>query len=198
MDIDIETLRALAVCADRAAIENVLGLYCRAIDRLDLELLKSVYHADAIDDHGAMCLNGHEFAERIIATIRDLCVYSMHTVTHSVIDVEGDTAAAESYYLGYHTIAADAATVEKFFGRRYLEEQGRAGLLDQRHEYICGGRYIDVLHKRAGVWRIFRRKMTNEWSVSRPENLVTEGVPAAFVSPGRRDRQDPVYRLQAS
>jgi len=46
--------------SDREAIENLLGLYCRAIDRLDVELLKSVYHPDGIDDHGAISANAHE------------------------------------------------------------------------------------------------------------------------------------------
>jgi hypothetical protein len=66
MELDTQTLQALTACADRAAIENVLGLYCRAIDRLDVELLRSVYHPDAIDDHGAMCMNAQEFAPRIV------------------------------------------------------------------------------------------------------------------------------------
>jgi len=36
---------------DRFAIENILTSYARAIDRLDIELLKSLYHEDARDDH---------------------------------------------------------------------------------------------------------------------------------------------------
>jgi hypothetical protein len=58
-----EQLKQLLACADRDAIENLLGLYCRAIDRLDLELLESVYHPDAVDDHGMIHASGHEFAE---------------------------------------------------------------------------------------------------------------------------------------
>ena len=39
---------------DRQAITDALHLYCRAIDRTDEELLASVYHPDAIDDHGIL------------------------------------------------------------------------------------------------------------------------------------------------
>lgn len=195
MNIDPKTLQTLTACADRAAIENLLGLYCRAIDRLDLELLKSVYHSDAIDDHGALCANAHEFADKIIAVLGQVCVYSMHTVTHSVIDIQGDVATSEAYYLAYHTIAGGEESIGHFFGPAYLEAQRAAGNLNRRHEYSCGGRYIDVLHKRDGVWRIFHRKMTNEFSASRPEETVLEGMPAAFSVPGTRDRNDPVYRL---
>lgn len=190
-----EQLKQLLACADRDAIENLLGLYCRAIDRLDLELLKSVYHPDAIDDHGMIHASGHEFAEQIIGVLSNVCVYSMHSITHAIIEVEGHTATSEASYFGFHTIDAGAQNIETFFGPRYLEEQRQAGRLQQRHEYVCGGRYLDVLHKRDGIWRILRRKMTNEWSLCRPESSVIEGIAGSVHVPGSRDHNDPVYRL---
>jgi hypothetical protein len=41
--------------------------YSRGIDRLDRELLMSVYHEDAIDDHGVFVGNREEFADWAIA-----------------------------------------------------------------------------------------------------------------------------------
>lgn len=198
MDLDAQTLQRLLDTADRQAIENVLGTYCRAIDRLDLDLLKSVYHSDGYDDHGALKMNAHEFAEKIIPTLRSLCSYSMHTVTQTVIDVHGDTATSEAYYIGYHTIAGGEEAVGAFFGPTYLAEQKARGTLDQTHAYICGGRYIDVLHKRDGVWRIFNRKMTNEYAICQPESSRTEGMPAAFFTGSERDRTDPIYGILTS
>jgi hypothetical protein len=197
MELDQTGLRMLTECADRASIEKVLGLYCRAIDRLDVELLRSVYHPDAIDDHGAMCLNAHEFAPRIIGLLSQVCTYSMHTVTHVVIDLHGDQATSEAYYLGFHAIAGDEQAVGNFFGAAYLAAQRAGGLQHQPHEYVCGGRYLDLFEKRDGVWRILRRKITNEFSVCRPQSAVSEGLPAAFYTPGARDRSDPVYSLRA-
>jgi hypothetical protein len=193
--VDDHTLKLLLKAADRGAIEDVLGTYCRAIDRLDGELLKSVYHPDGVDDHGAMCLGAHEFADAIIGKLREVCEYSMHSITQSVIDIRGDRALAESYYIGYHTIPARLEAVEGFFGPAYVAAHRAAGTLAGRHVYACGGRYIDVLHKRDGAWRIFRRKMTNEWGVCRPEETSAEGLPAAFYAPGSRDRNDPVYTM---
>lgn len=195
MDIDPTTLQTLLATADRQAIENVLGTYCRAIDRLDLDLLKSVYHADGFDDHGAMKMNAHEFAEKIIETLRGICTYSMHTITQTVIDVQGDTATSEAYYIGYHTIPGTEDAINAFFGPAYLAEQRTNGTLNRSHAYICGGRYIDVLHKRDGVWRIFNRKMTNEYAISQPETNRGEGMVAAFFTGSARDRSDPVYSL---
>lgn len=196
MKIDDITLRTLVAMADRQAIENVLGTYCRAIDRLDVDLLKSVYHPDGFDDHGEIKLNAHEFADKIIATLRDLCVYSMHTVTQTVIDVDGDQAFSEAYYLGYHAIDGGEESIQKFFDPIYLAEQKAAGNIRRPHVYICGGRYIDVLRKRDGQWRIQHRRMTNEFAISQPETNRGEGVPAAFFTGSARDRSDAVYRLR--
>ena len=37
---------------DKQSIREVLTRYCRAVDRMDRDLLISVYHPDAVDDHG--------------------------------------------------------------------------------------------------------------------------------------------------
>lgn len=185
-------------CADRAAIQNILGLYCRSIDRLDTELLKSLYHPDAMDDHAGFSAPAHEFAERIISMQRELCDYTLHTVTHSVIELQGNSANAESYYLAFIQISSDLDSVQRFFGDSYVAARRAAGNLNGRHEYICCGRYLDVFQKRAGIWRIQQRTVTNEWGACRPQSMVTEGVPAAFSRPGLRDRQDPVYLLFTS
>lgn len=193
--MDPSLLKQLRETADRSEIANLLGLYCRAIDRLDVDLLRSVYHPDAVDDHGAMKLNAHEFAAKIVAMLGAMCESTLHTVTHSVIEIHGARATSESYFLATHSIAANESAIEQWFGPAYLAEQREAGTLDRRHEYICMGRYLDELERRDGKWRIARRQITNEWATSRPEQRVTEGVPGAFSVRGLRDRRDPAYGL---
>lgn len=195
--VDPTLLKRLGDAAHRSEIANLLGLYCRAIDRLDVDLLRSVYHPDAVDDHGAMKLNAHEFAEKIIAMLGAMCESTLHTVTHSVIEIDGTRATSESYFVATHSIAANESAIEQWFGPTYLAEQRKAGTLGLRHEYVCMGRYLDELERRDGTWRIARRQITNEWAVSRPEGRVTEGVPGAFSVEGRRDRQDPAYLIRA-
>jgi SnoaL-like domain len=179
---------------DRQEIEHVLHMYCRAIDRLDVELLKSVYHPDGTDDHGSFTGNAHEFAERIMLDLKAYIIDGMHTVTHCAIDVAGNYATAESYYHAYQLCPGGMDKVAKFFGERYADKSAREGTLNGNHDYFCGGRYIDLFEKRNGQWKILRRKITNEWGLMQPTNRITDqGHVGHFNLPGSRDKNDPVY-----
>jgi hypothetical protein len=182
---------------DQQEIQRVLGLYCRAIDRLDLELLRSVYHPDATDDHGSFSGNAHEFARQIIAGLAEVVIDGMHTVTHSVIELDGRFATAESYYQAYQLCPGGYEKVAGFFGEPYARAHAQQGGIEGNHDYFCAGRYIDLFEKRDGQWKILRRRITNEWNVVRPSTRITDqGYIAAYNLPGRRDRQDPVYLNQ--
>jgi len=193
-----ETLeQKVQVLIDRQEIEQVLKLYCRAIDRMDLELLKSIYHPEGTDDHGSFSGNAQEFAVFIMANLRDMIIDGMHTVTHCTIDVQGKFATSEAYYWAYQRCPGGREKVASFFGETYTRAMQQRGTLEGDHDYFCGGRYIDLFEKRNGQWKILRRKITNEWGAIQPTSrITTEGHVAAFNLPGRRDKQDPVYLNQ--
>src|SRR5688572_14772188 len=89
---------------DRNAIENVLTTYPRAVDRGDVEMLKSCFHSDALSFNALGQFKAHEFAEMLMPMMRRLFSGTMHHVTHSNIQVKRDKAAAESYYIAYHGV----------------------------------------------------------------------------------------------
>lgn len=192
MDESLEARLRLAL--DRQEIEHMLKLYCRAIDRCDLDLLRTIYHPDGTDDHGSFCGNAMEFAEVIIPSLRDAILDGIHTVTHCTIDVDGDFATSESYYWAYQRTPGGAEAVTGFFGQAYAARAIADGTIDGCHDYYCGGRYIDLFERRDGAWKILRRKITNEWNDIRPSTRITDaGHVAHYNLPGRRNRQDPVY-----
>jgi hypothetical protein len=45
-----------------------------------------------------------------------VCVYTQHSVTHAVIEIDGERATSEAQYFGFHTIAAEEASIASFFG----------------------------------------------------------------------------------
>ena len=108
-------------------------------------------------------------------------------------------AAAESYYYAYHLLEGDIDKVAGFFGKSYAERCAKDGTIDDGHEFISGGRYVDSLTKRDGVWRFANRETTVEWKHFRP---VTHGDPGSgiekIVAPAGRDRNDVAYRVFAA
>jgi SnoaL-like protein len=184
----------LQVMWDRQEIEQLLRRYCRAIDRLDVELLRSIYHPDAVDAHGQFEGNAHEFASYMIDYLRRNTTYCFHSVTQSIIDVRGDEAAAESIYIGYERIPGGWNSVSTFFGARYARSAQQAGTLELEHQHKCGGRYIDRLERRQGEWKILKRRITNEWNeCAVTTHILDDGNLANYNLPGTRDRSDPVY-----
>jgi hypothetical protein len=184
----------MQIAIDRVEIQNVLARYCRGIDRLDKELLKTVYHPDANDDHGVFNGNAYEFIEMIIPLLKDLTSGGSHMLFQSQIDVEGDRAAAETYFLAYQRMRGGRSKIEDYFGPTYAAAAAKAGTIDEDHEYIAGGRYVDQLTRRNGEWRIQSRIVMNEWGQCGPlRNVTDEGMIRHNIRLGSTDRSDPVY-----
>lgn len=192
MDQSTELSRLL----DERDIANVLTTYARAIDRCDMELLKTCFHADAMVHNAVGHASAHEYAESIIPTLLRLFSGTMHHVTHSNIKVVGDRAASEAYFVSYHGVLPDPAVVEDMFGKPYLDAMAAAGKLEAGHEYIGCGRYVDRHARRNGTWRIAERTVIMDWNYFRPAARAAEGsLYAKMPSWGRRDRKDPVYAV---
>lgn len=167
----MEDRRRLHELLDKQAITEVLYRYCRGVDRGDRELLASVYHDDGIDDHGFWKGLGKDFAAFINDMSRDSGSRNcQHMISNVLIELDGDVAYVESY--------SDA-----------VRDTGT-------HRESIQTRYLDRFERRGGEWRIAHRL------VVRDVHHVEERKPAltdeewAIRTPGRRDRQDPVYRLR--
>jgi SnoaL-like domain len=138
---------SLQLLLDREAIRDVLYRYCRAIDHRDRELLASVYHLDAIDEHGSFC-SGQ--ASDFIATAMDTLetvladAHTQHSLGTIVIEVDGNRASSESYFR--------APTV--------LPHHDRDGGARVVRELV--GRWLDEFEKRDGEWRITHRRVVKD------------------------------------
>jgi hypothetical protein len=141
---------------DRAEIVEVLHRYARAMDRHDRELARSVYHDDAVDVHGSQAFPVEDFLDWAFA-YHDTQLHHQHFVTNETIDLDGDTAHAETYYL---------------FVGRYADRDTPLTL--------AGGRYVDRLERRDGRWAIAKRVCTAEWRSVAPSKLPDKGTPAVF------------------
>jgi hypothetical protein len=169
------------------AIRDVLARYCRAIDRLDLELLRTVYHEDATDDHGVYSGPVEGFFAFIAAGPSRGFETTQHCLYQTMFFFDGDDVArTETYFTAYHRRRNDAGDL--------LEESS-------------GARYVDRLERRHGEWRIAHRQVVTDWSrvIPLPPGFWSEGAfggptPSIFADTskftlGVRSRQDPSYPL---
>ncbi|MCU1566796.1 MAG: aromatic-ring-hydroxylating dioxygenase beta subunit [Pseudarthrobacter sp.] len=158
---------------DREEIRGVMMDYCRGVDRRDYGLIRAAYHHDAFDDHG----NFEGGPEAVVSKVSKdpegtVVTSSMHHVGNIRIELNGDTADVESYFVAYATLLSE--------GRNRLTSRA--------------GRYLDRFERREGKWRIAHRKVADDWSCA-SEVIDT---PEIGRHTGTRDGSDPSHSFFSS
>lgn len=155
---------------DRAEIQDCILRYARGMDRRDRALLRSAYHDDAIDDHVGFVGAIEDFIDWAFAYHSTQTRYQHYLLNHTV-DLRGDEAHAETYYLFVGTDREPA-----------------------NHMTLSGGRYVDRLERRKGRWAIVDRVCVVEWNAE-SSSLITDQVLAMLtdVKLAAHDRTDPSY-----
>ncbi|MDX5985105.1 nuclear transport factor 2 family protein [Sphingomonas echinoides] len=169
MSRDAEIERLL----DKQAIYEVLCAYCRGVDRCDVELVRSVYHEDSYDDHGYWKGRGVDFAAFVVNRLSLANSATTHSITNILIDIDD------------RGIARSEAQVMATLVRRDTDPV----IAD-----VMGGRYIDRLSKRDGVWGIDERTVVLDWTKVETWPSSEAPVPLKGFTWGKReDRRDPIY-----
>lgn len=158
------TLEALL---DREAIREVLGRYCRGLDRMDRALADTVWHEGGTADYdGIYEGTGAGFLDWVWEAHAGMERHS-HQITNLLIDLDGDRATSEAYVTVVLWTKPDAEGAQQ--------------------ELVGRGRYLDRWEKRAGRWGIVHRLHLLDLSSAFP-------LGRADVSAGsRRDREDGSY-----
>ena len=140
---------------DREAIKELVNLYCRAADRHDHELMRSLYHQDAIDDHGSFFKGlAMDFIDKLPEIQAPMKILH-HNVTTHCIELNGDEAEGEVYILAFHQV----------------EDK------ETSYDVLIGGRYFDRYAKRAGVWKFSARAVVADWATVQDPSVVNLGHP---------------------
>lgn len=168
--IEPPVARYIQELADKQEIRDLFARYCRGIDRLDAEIIRSVYHEDSFDDHGTYKGPGIAFADHVIPGLSRF-ERTMHFLGNCLIEITGDSAECETYCVAYH---------------RRKDADG------SETDFIAGVRYIDRVESRdGGPWLIANRVVVMEWTRFDPVGEQWDAAP--HFTMGRRDRTDLVY-----
>lgn len=129
----------LQAVKDRQDIQDCTLNFCRGINRRDMDLLRSAFHPDAVDDHGIFVGDPEGFLQWI-DKVYDGLSYTQHYIMNQSIDLDGSTAHGETYWMVVNVYKGSAAPI------------------------LRGGRYIDRFEKRDGKWAIAARACFTEWN----------------------------------
>lgn len=162
--MDTETI--MRELADKDAIRDLIHRYCRAVDRLDVPLGRSVWHEGGVADYGEDYYrgDGKGVIDKICADHARMLSHS-HQVANILIEIAGNRAGSESYVSG---------TMRALRG-------------DEIVQIAVWGRYCDQWEKREGHWGLVRRTVVFDHEEIR---IVT---PMEHCSRGARDLTDPSY-----
>jgi hypothetical protein len=124
-------------------IREVLMRYARGVDRADGDLLKSCYHADAIEEHGSTYSGGAiAYIEAAVGRIAQMGTLAHYLCNIHIEITSATTAYVESYVLTFARFAKPEHSYDTF----------------------TGGRLVDRFEFRDGAWKIAHRKMAFDWN----------------------------------
>lgn len=139
MDERLETLLA------KQEIYELACRYMRGLDRLDANLLLSVFFEDGWCEYGFSNCPPREFIDFAISALESHEA-NQHMLGNTLIEVEGNEAFGEVYFRAYHKVKTETGF----------------------DDIIIAGRYLDRYEKRDGVWKMAYRSELVDWSRTEP------------------------------
>ena len=131
----------LAEMLDRDRIRACLVRLARGEDRRNGEMIKASYWPDSITDYGVFKGDFQAYYDWVIPGA-DAITNTQHVLGQSHIELDGDTARVETHVVSYHRVDYGGG---------------------DEHDTCIGGRYLDVMAKRNGEWRVAERTMLYDW-----------------------------------
>ncbi|MDD3289099.1 MAG: nuclear transport factor 2 family protein [Alphaproteobacteria bacterium] len=167
----------LQAAVDKSEIAELLYTFCRGLDRMDENLLRSVCHPEATIDLGPGVFQGTsaDYVPWVLGVLQQ--ARSSHHLTGNIrADIEGDVALVESY----------------------VQTHFRLDKPTGREDVFLGGRYLDRMERRpagpAGVWKIVHRKQILDWTRTEVvSEIFYHQNPDALWS--YRTKTDPSYQM---
>lgn len=164
----------LAELIAKDAIRDLVSTYARAADRKDHALMRSLYHADAVEDHGAFFQGlASEFIDRLPEIQAPIDIIQHHVTSHNIV-ITGERAEGEVYVLAMHRVQRPGAAFD----------------------VLVSGRYLDNYECRDGAWKFSRRAIVADWAHLWDPSIITldnDMVTGSLI--GRAGPDDPSYRL---
>ncbi len=170
MTTDTGSTTTPAQLADRLAIQDVLHLHSRGLDRLDKDAIQCAYWPEAEVDYGSYKGSAHVFAELVVGALGQAYELTRHSISNTLVQLQRRMSPA----------------VESSVHAAHL-------LPGAQEEMLFYGRYLDRLEKRDGQWKILHRQVVMDWSKRLPVQDERNGEAFAALAKGAHLDTDPLY-----
>lgn len=135
----------LAIVADKLECTELVARVARAIDRCDADMLRTLFHPDATDDHGIFIGTANDFIDWVMPLLGTM-KRTHHIIGQVLVEIDGDRAVGESYFVAHHAISGEDGDIFM----------------------IAAGRYLDRFERREGNWKISHRQTVFDWNSTVP------------------------------
>lgn len=133
---------AVQALIDKEAIRDCIARLARGEDRRQPDVLSACFWPDSTFDYAMYKGSFPEYLAWVTPGA-DAITNTQHVLGQTVIDLDGDSARAETYVISYHRVDMGEGVGER--------------------DTCIGGRYLDRLKKRDGTWAIAHRTMLYDW-----------------------------------
>lgn len=162
---------------DKQALTELIHAYANAADRHDHDKMRTLYHEDAIDDHGHFAKGpAMDFIDKLPEIQKAMAILH-HNITTVNLKLDGDRAEGEVYILAMHQVKAE----------------------DRLFDVLIGGRYFDRYEKRDGVWKFSHRAIVADWAWPMDPSAIRMDHPflrgAHIGAPGPQDPSYAFFKL---
>lgn len=162
-----------AEIANQMAIREILHAHCRGVDRCDPACIESAYWPEAEVAYGAFDGRAHDFAAMVVEVLRQGYELTQHSVTNTLIEIDGVRARSETYVAAYHLSHG------------------------AKQEMLFSGRYLDAFEKRGRLWKIMHRRVVMDWSRQWRVDDERDGPLFGRFAKGARMESDPLTAFLA-
>ncbi len=122
-------------------IKTIIYTLARGLDRVDDPLLRECFWDDATDDHGLFKGSASDFVDWVTPLLKTM-KRTQHYIANVIVELDGNTAKAESYFLAYHEIIDGEKSTDMF----------------------AAGRYLDTFECRDNEWKMTHRQAVYDWN----------------------------------
>jgi hypothetical protein len=161
--------RTVQYMKDRQEILDCIVRESRARDRHDAEMITGCYWEDGFDEHGPAITPALKYAEWSNSAHSAGFAATSHNLTNHTCEIDGDTAYCDTYVIG-GLLSLDNATCK-----------------------VAMGRYVDLMERRNGEWRIKLRRSVIDMIAEGDASWLKSRALSGFLR-GLRSKEDAAYQ----